>query len=286
MKEILSENSSQNTHISGAVPVRENKTQTDFSIQKERYPAGMTSVTFREKSISEIADIAHAAGLSLIEWGADRHILPGDRNAVKEALSCMERYGLSCFSYGSYYRIGDGEPDTFRTICETAKALGAHVVRTWLGRKPSSQLSEEERLFLLKQTKIMAGIAAAHGLILAFEFHGGTLNDNGKSAAEFLTECEMDNVKTYWQPLAFGDSEANLRAVLPWLCTVHVFHWDTENRRYPLSLAEAAWRGYAEIVRAANNLPCPLPFLLEFVPGDSDEQFLADAKVLEDILHG
>lgn len=266
-----------------ANPISRGGDKTAASI-RERCPVGMTSVTFRGKTISEIAEIAHAANLSLIEWGADRHILPGDRSAVMEARSCMERYGLSCPSYGSYYRIGDDDSDTFRTICETAKALGAGVVRTWLGRKSSALLSAEERQALLQETRRLAGIAAAYELVLAFEFHGGTLNDNGKSSAQFLMECGMDNVKTYWQPLAFGDSSANLRAVLPWLCTVHVFNWDTENRRYPLILAEDRWRKYAEIIQAA-NLSHSLPFLLEFVPEDSDEQFLADANTLQKILY-
>lgn len=256
--------------------------KTDQSLQT-RCPAGMTSVTFREKSIPEIAEIAHAAGLSLVEWGADRHVQPGDRAAVSQALACMAAYGLTCPSYGSYYRVGDGAPDQFRIICETASALGAGTVRTWLGRKASAALSKEERNALLQETDELAGIAEEQGLTLAFEFHGGTLNDDGASSSQFLAECGRDNVKTYWQPLAFGDSESNLRDVLPWLCTVHVFHWDTENRRYPLAAAEARWRRYAELVRTAKISSCP--FLLEFVPDDSEAQFLEDAAALQKILY-
>ncbi len=256
------------------------------SLPRDRFPAGMTSVTFREKSIPEITAIAHAAGLSLIEWGADRHVRPGDRSAVSQALSCMERCGISCPSYGSYYRVGDGAPDEFRTICETAAALGAGTVRTWLGRKSSAALTKQERQALLRETRELAEIAEEHGLLLAFEFHGGTLNDSGEASVQFLADCGRENVKTYWQPLAFGNSEENLRAVLPWLCTVHVFNWDTENRRYPLSLAKAHWQAYADIVRAAKPFfsSSSCPFLLEFVPEDSDAQFLEDAAVLKQIL--
>ena len=221
----------------------------------------MTSVTFREKTISEIVDIACAAGLSHIEWGADRHVPPHDEAAAGEAVSLMERHGLSCSSYGSYYRIGDGDTAAFRQICETPP---------------------EKRESLLAETRCLADIAAGYSLTLAFEFHGGTLNDNGEASAAFIRACGRDNVKTYWQPLAFGNSEENLRAVLPWLCTVHVFNWDSEYRRYPLIEAKDRWLRYADIVKSGAVPRCP--FLLEFVPGDSDEQFIKDAETLKDIL--
>lgn len=152
---------------------------------KSRYPVGMTSVTFREKTISEIVDIACAAGLSHIEWGADRHVPPHDEAAAGEAVSLMERHGLSCSSYGSYYRIGDGDTAAFRQICETAEMLGASVVRTWLGRAGSGETPPEKRESLLAETRCLADIAAGYSLTLAFEFHGGTLNDNGEASAAF-----------------------------------------------------------------------------------------------------
>ena len=102
---------------------------------KSRYPVGMTSVTFREKTVSEIVDIACAAGLSHIEWGADRHVPPHDQDAAGEAVSLMERHGLSCFSYGSYYRVGDGDTAVFRQICETARMLGASRRRRRRGNR-------------------------------------------------------------------------------------------------------------------------------------------------------
>ena len=62
---------------------------TDSKSCRKQYEIGMTSVTFREKSISDIVEVAHAAGLSLIEWGADRHVPPGDAKAASEALARM-----------------------------------------------------------------------------------------------------------------------------------------------------------------------------------------------------
>lgn len=272
------ENFNDNLHSVSAKEV-----SSRIRIWKERYQIGMTSVTFRNKTISEIVDIARATKLSYIEWGADRHVPPKDENAINEAVSLMNRYGLFCPSYGSYFRIGEGDTEEFRRICETAKMLGASVVRTWLGCKGSRETSPEKRVSLLIETRHLADIAADYSLTLAFEFHGGTLNDSGASSAAFISECTRDNVRTYWQPLAFGNSEENLRAVLPWLCTVHVFHWDTEYRRYPLIEAKEKWQRYADLIKKEEIPFCP--FLLEFVPNDSDAQFLEDVRTLKNILY-
>ena len=59
------------------------------------FTLGMTSVTFREKTVEEIVALAARAGLSEIEGGADRHILPGDFAAVEKARAEMEKYGIS-----------------------------------------------------------------------------------------------------------------------------------------------------------------------------------------------
>ena len=59
-----------------------------------KFELGMTSVTFREKTIEEIASLAKTAGLSVIEWGGDRHVLPLDFEAVKIARTEMEKNGI------------------------------------------------------------------------------------------------------------------------------------------------------------------------------------------------
>lgn len=241
---------------------------------------GMTSVTFREKTIEEIVALAAKAGLSDIEWGADRHVLPGDWKAVQKANEEMGKYGLRCSSYGSYYRLSDHDPEQFRLICQTAKALGAHIVRTWLGRRGSQVMPEQVRADILEQAKLLADIAAEYSQILAFEFHGKTLNDTGKSSVSFLLDCAKENVKTYWQPLSFSDNEKNLSMVLPHLCAVHVFNWDNEYNRYPLADGAEQWQAYLSILKKAN---ASTRLIMEFVKDDSEEQFLADAAFLRDI---
>ena len=244
-----------------------------------KFELGMTSVTFREKSIEEISALAKTARLSLIEWGADRHVLPLDFDAVKHARIQMEKHELLCSSYGSYYRMIEKDEDSFRAICKTSEALGASIVRTWLGRTGSERVTPEQYTALLEETKKLSGIAAEYGQTLAFEFHGKTLNDNGESSVKFLSDCAKENVKTYWQPLSYSDNEKNLSLVLPYLCAVHVFTWDDAYRRYPLADGTGAWKKYLQILKDAD---ISTKLIMEFVKDDSAEQFLTDAAVLRE----
>ena len=241
------------------------------------FELGMTSVTFREKTIEEIAALTKSAGLSLIEWGADRHVLPLDFDAVKKARYEMEKNELHCSSYGSYYRMVEKDENAFRAICKTSEALGADIVRTWLGRTGSERITPEQYATLLEEAKKLSAIAAEYHQTLAFEFHGKTLNDNGESSVAFLSACAKENVKTYWQPLSYSDNEKNLSLVLPYLCAVHVFTWDDEHRRYPLADGTKAWKKYLQILKDAD---ISTKLIMEFVKDDTSEQFLTDAAVL------
>ena len=245
-----------------------------------KFTLGMTSVTFREKKIEEIAALAKKAGLCEIEWGGDRHVLPGDTEAIRKACVEMEKNGLSCSSYGSYYRLGDHDPDAFRTICQTSHALGSSLIRTWLGRRGSAVMPDDMRSAILDEARMLAGIAAQYGQTLAFEFHGKTLNDNGEASVKFLSECAEENIQTYWQPLSFSDNEKNLSLVLPYLAAVHVFTWDDAYNRYPLADGAEKWNRYLSILRQEK---ISTRLIMEFVRDDSEEQFLTDAAFLHQI---
>ncbi len=254
----------------------------DFSTERNvamKFTTGMTSVTFREKSIEEISVLARRAGLSEIEWGADRHVLPSDTQAIKNARFQMSKNNLRCSSYGSYYRIGDRDEEAFRAICRTAQALGAGMVRVWLGRIGSEKTTPSLREQMLEEVKHLSDIAERYGQILAFEFHGKTLNDNGESSVAFLSECAKENVRTYWQPLSFSDNEKNLSLVLPYLSAVHVFTWDDAHCRYPLADGAHAWKKYLRILKDAN---VSTKLIMEFVKDDNALQFLSDAAVLHE----
>jgi hypothetical protein len=117
------------------------------------------------------------------------------------------------------------------------------------------------------------------------EFHLGTLTDTDASAQHLLREVEHPNLHSYWQPRpgeATDLAAAGLRALLPHLLGVHVFHWwPTTQERHPLADGAERWRTFLAAFRAANR-PCNV--LLEFVRHDDPAVFLRDAATLRELM--
>ena len=53
----------------------------------------VASVTFRRKSVCEVAELARRAGLDAVEWGGDIHVPPGNAQAARAALHCTRETG-------------------------------------------------------------------------------------------------------------------------------------------------------------------------------------------------
>lgn len=242
---------------------------------------GFTTVTFRKKSRREVCEIAAENNIKYLEWGGDIHLPPDDMNARNEAVSLQREYGLSCASYGSYYRLGMNDFELWEKIVGTARAVGADIIRIWAGSKSSAKTTDDELMKMVEETRKLAD--AAEGLTVAFEFHKNTYNDCGKCTADFLKAVGRENVKTYWQPMSAGADLENLAEVMPYLVTVHIFQWDRIGKRYSLKKGERIWREYLAAVRASER---EVNFIMEFVKRDSPRQFKRDAKTLFGILDG
>ena len=63
---------------------------------------GVASVTFRNKTISQVVEIAKNAGVEFIEWGGDVHIKTLDDAILAKKL--CDKNNIKISSYGSYYR--------------------------------------------------------------------------------------------------------------------------------------------------------------------------------------
>ena len=84
----------------------------------------------------------------------------------------------------------------------------------------------------------------------------------------------------YWQPSIFKSVEENveaLKALLPYCCNVHMFHWDAEYTRYALEDGADAVKAYLDL---ANTNPQVTGVMLEFIKGDSIDQMKADGATL------
>ncbi len=240
---------------------------------------GLVSVTFRSLSPAQIIELCRKAGLTGIEWGTDVHVkTPEDAKEVKALMGELETLSL-----GSYYRLGQGMD--FAPLLESAKILGAPNIRVWAGAKEPQDMSEAERAACVEDAQKIADLAAAQGISVSFEYHGGTLTANHQSAMQLMKEIDRENMYLYWQPIydrgqQVWMSELNEVCQSGKLKNLHVFTWkDGGYIRCPLDADAADW---IERLKAAASYANAA--IIEFVKDDEPEQFLADAKWLKSVI--
>jgi sugar phosphate isomerase/epimerase len=242
----------------------------------------LLSVTFRKLPAEDVVRLAAENGLRAIEWGGDIHAPPRDLAAVARVRDLTLAAGLSVCAYGSYYRIGVRDPaaPTFAEVLTAARTLGAPLIRVWVGNRASADISAAEFAAMVAEARDLADQAAAVGITIATEWHGGTLTDRCDVTLAFLRAVDRANFRTVWQPHQ-GQTEvaasADLAEALPWVVHLHVFSWWPMNERHPLAYREGAWRTWLAIAARAGR---PLAAGLEFVVNDDPAVLPADATLL------
>jgi hypothetical protein len=164
-------------------------------------------------------------------------------------------------------------------VLDTAAELGAARVRVWAGGVPSASATDTDRAGVAADLADLADQAAARGLSIALEYHGGTLTDERNSALRLLQEAAAPNLSLYWQPPVDMPDEravADALAVLPHASAVHVFSWLPGQSRRELSFRQEMWR---PVIAAATAAKVP-DALLEFVPGDDPALVSREAETL------
>ncbi len=242
---------------------------------------GLTSITFRKLSPEDILARAALAGLEGIEWGSDVHVPPHDLENARRIGEATSAAGLAVTSYGTYYRLGSGED--FSRYLDAAEALGAPLLRLWAGTRASAVTAPDTRRAWVEDARRCAALAAARGLTVAFEYHPGTLTDDGMSAVRLMQEVDHPACRLYWQPdfsKAATEVVEGLLAARPYLAALHVFFWKPDHTRMPLADGIDRWRSWLALVPEARDLPC----LLEFVPADDPALLPREAEALGEIL--
>ena len=152
-------------------------------------------------------------------------------------------------------------------------------MRVWCGRRGSAQADGEYRAMIVESLHSICGIAAQNGMIIALEFHGGTLTDDIGSVKQLMSEtADIENLQFYWQP-RWDWSEAErlsaLETVMPRMAYAHTFTWvhTPDIVRLELEKGEEMWK------KALRMMPDGYA-LIEFVKDDSDESLAADAAAL------
>lgn len=243
---------------------------------------GIVSATFKSKSVDEVLAIATKADLKAIEWSENHHLPIGDVAFAQEVAQKTQKAGLEIAGYGSYYRLSKGMD--IRPSLATAKALGTRNVRIWAGSQPSAALSIEERKLLLDELQEAVKIAAEEDMILNLEWHKNTLTDENLSGLQTLESVGDSHLRTLWQPtqaLSFEERSEGLAMILPYLSYLHVYYWDATGRR-PFEEGLVHWKKYFSLLENDKKYYA----LLEFVLGDTEEQFYSDAATLKQLLQG
>ncbi len=253
-----------------------------------RFLPGLCSVTFRDRSPSEIVKIVSDAGLAAIEWGADVHVPPGRLGAARDVGRWTREAGLTVSSYGSYLRAPADGVDAFHRVLETAQELGAPMIRIWPGwqGRASADYSDTDRRAAVDAINAMGAVAAAHDVAIGLEFHPGTLTDSTSSAVQLVQAIDSPAVFLYWQPrpgIPQAEALNELAAVGTDIAFVHVFHWDTDCQRFPLAEGAVHWRAYLAAI-PEGRFAGKRYALLEFVADDSIENLKTDARALKALL--
>jgi len=247
---------------------------------------GLCSVSFRKLTVEEIIAAVKDAGLDGIEWGGDIHVPHGDVEKAGYVAKLMEEAGLETLSYGTYYYPGDHAVEDFQGVIDCALALGTKIIRVWAGSKTLSEVTDEYRAKVVSDTKAICDMAKPYGLTVAYEYHQYTLTETLESAVKAYAEVDKENMLMYWQPSIFCSFEDNMEALKTMMsscCSLHMFHWDQDYKRYALEDGAEVVKAYLDL---ANTNPQINGVMLEFIKDDSIEQMKADAAVLNKLAKG
>lgn len=238
---------------------------------------GIVSISFRDRSPEQILIAASEAGLDAVEWGGDVHVPHGDLEAARLVRELSAAFDTEIAEYGSYYAIGKSDPSLFEDILNTARDLGTNVIRVWAHQgKPSDSFDEEEYQACVADAKRICAMAS--DITVALECHPNTLTDEYHTELKFIRDVGCDNLKTFWQPNQHRPVDYNLdsiRALLPYIVSVHVYSW-RRKERLPLAALESDWLQYIELLSAKD-----LNYMLEFMHDGNIETLKETAATLK-----
>ena len=242
------------------------------------YSLGVVSISFRPYSPREILAAMQRAGLTCIEWGSDVHAPCDDEAALTAIAQLQAEYGITCCSYGTYFKLGVTPIEELERYILAAKRLGTDVLRLWCGSKGSADHTAQETEELFALCRQAAAIAATHGVTLCMECHGYTYTDTKESALALMQAVDSPHFRMYWQPCQTpAENEAYAALLAPYTEHLHVFNW-VGMERFPLAQGLDHWRRYLQVLGGSHTL------LLEFMPDDDLATLDREAAALKELV--
>jgi len=243
------------------------------------YP-GLVSISFRDHTPETILQEADKANLIYIEWGSDVHAPCHDIAQLEYIAALQKQHGISCCSYGTYFRLGHSPLEELPQYIHAAKILGTNILRLWAGRKRASDCTLEERTALIDQCRQAVTIAQEHDVVLCLECHRRSYTETKEGSLELMEAIHSPNFRMYWQPnpdISLSDNLDYIVALDPYITHVHVFNW-SEDQRYPLQEGVDTWKQYLSALSGEHHL------LLEFMPDDCIRSLADEANTLQELI--
>lgn len=240
------------------------------------FKTGVVSVSFRALSVDEVIKYTKDAGLSAIEWGSDVHAPYTDLERINYIAKAQKEAGLYCPSYGTYFKLGEHDTEELRGYIAAAKILGTNVLRLWCGKKNFADMTEEERDFIVSESKKAAKIAEELGAVLCMECHNNSFTNNVEGALYLMNAVNSEAFRMYWQPATKHTEEMNIdyaTKIAPYTYNVHVYYYE-DGVKHPLADGVDSWKKYLACFKGCEHL------LLEFMPDNRPESLATEAKTL------
>jgi len=242
---------------------------------------GLVSISFRNLTTDQITKMVRTAGLDAIEWGGDIHVPHGDVYKAETVRQACGLNGLSCPSYGSYYRVGEYKDpkEEYTKVLKSAIALESDIVRVWAGKLPTKEADKEYWDLITNELKLICSMTSYEGKDVALEYHGNTLTDNCTDTLRLLAKVNSENLTTYWQPpveLSHKENLHDIKLLKSHISNIHAFTWEGRERM-PLADGYERWEDYLLLVNTWKLRYC----MLEFIKDNSIEGFYKDAEVLK-----
>lgn len=246
------------------------------------FEPGLVSVSFRGETPERILQEMVKADLKYIEWGSDVHAPCDDIARLQEIVTLQKQYGITCCSYGTYFRLCVTPIEELPKYIQAAKILGTDILRLWVGEKSSWLWTEEEKQMIFNQSRQAAKIAEEAGVTLCMECHRNTYTETKEAARELMEEVNSPAFIMYWQPHSARTQEENIeytRMLREYTTHIHTFYWKG-SEKYSLAAGIEEWRTYLREFSGNHKA------LLEFMPDGKIESLCYETEILREIING
>lgn len=239
---------------------------------------GVASVTFRNKTVNQVVEIAKNSGIEFIEWGGDIHVKTIED--AKLAKKLCDKNNIKISSYGSYYRTGSSDKVEWEDVCRIASEMGASSVRIWLGNKDSEIFTESEYKELLEEMKFLCSKAEEYNLLVCPECHDNTFNNNTDAILKLKNDLNCDNFKTYFQSryLKFNYDIDRIEKTFDFIENFHVSYRDLKLEQ---SFKRKDKNYLDKLIKKFISMNFNGIVIIEFTKGSKEKNFIKDVRKLK-----